>query len=60
LNNKGFTVDDVTEDYVKWYDKLFEQKPDLPPLEIFENGCYSFSLASHEDSFKVYVINIQN
>lgn len=56
-DGNSYTVDDVYEDFVKWYDN-----PDdacVAPLDIFEKGCYSW--ASQEDekgAFKVYVIDI--
>ena len=56
-NLEIYTTKDVYVEYVKWYDN-----PDdacVAPLDIFENGCYSW--ASQEDekgAIKVYVVDL--
>ena len=53
-----YKLRDVEKGYVKWYDNPVDAH--VAPLDVFEDGCYSFSNEDEEDSFEVYIINVQD
>lgn len=54
---KEFTSNEVEEGYVKWYDDPFHNT-DVAPLEIFEEGCYTFCDKNDEGAEEVFYIKI--
>ena len=57
VKDETFTVCNVENGYVKWYENPADAC--VAPLDIFEDGCYSFANEEEEGSFEVYIINIK-
>ena len=57
-DDEPVNINNVEKGYVKWYDNPVDAH--VAPLDVFEDGCYSFSNEDEEGSFEVYIINVQD
>lgn len=58
LRDELFKEEDVKYDYIKWYDN--PENAGVAPLELFEDGCYSFCDENDKDAEKVFYIDLKD
>ena len=57
IMGEPYRVENVYEDYVKWYDN--PEEAHVAPLDIFEDGCYSWASQKNEEgAIGVYVVDV--
>ena len=57
-NDEPVNINNVEKGYVKWYENPADAH--VAPLDVFEDGCYSFSNEDEEGSIEVYIVNVQD